>query len=72
MRKLTILLTMFLGACQTAPINSVCPSIVNYTIGETREIERIRIEQNNIVLNRFLKDYKDLRDMVRRCNEVKH
>jgi hypothetical protein len=44
---------------------------VNYTIGETREIERIRIEQNNIVLNRFLKDYLDLRDRVRRRGGVR-
>jgi hypothetical protein len=41
--------------------------MVNYTAGEMKEIERIRVEVDNIILNRFLKDYKDLRDNIRRC-----
>jgi hypothetical protein len=61
----------FLAGCGTIPINTVCPPVVSYTTEETDEIEKVRIEVNNIILNRFLKDYLDLRDNIKKCNAKK-
>ncbi|GMO58839.1 MAG: hypothetical protein Ta2D_04610 [Rickettsiales bacterium] len=68
MKKLIILLAMFLINCRMVNTNS-CPNIVNYTIDETREIEKIRVSVKNIILNRFLKDYLDLREKIRICKK---
>jgi hypothetical protein len=45
--------------------------MVNYTEEETKEVERIGREINNITLNRFLKDYLELRDNLRKCKASK-
>ena len=41
------------------------PYIVNYTIQEQQELERILQQQNNPVLNRFIIDYYNLRQSLK-------
>ena len=41
------------------------PYIVNYTIYEQQELERILQQENNPVLNRFIIDYYNLRQSLK-------
>lgn len=57
-----MILILLLTSCIKASSN---PYIVNYTIQEQQELERILQQQNNPVLNRFIIDYYNLRQSLK-------
>ena len=58
----------YLISCQKVISNS-CPDIVHYTIEEQRELEKTLKEINKPIVNRFIIDYGNLREKIRRCNK---
>ena len=53
-----MILMLFLISCAR---ESFKPYIVNYTIQEQQELERVLTKENNPVLNKFIIDYYNLR-----------
>ena len=47
--------------------NNICPDIVEYTKEEQNELVNILQNNNNILLNRFIIDYYNLREKNRIC-----
>ena len=76
MRKLAALalLTMWTGACATAPSSSVCPREVDYTAEQQRQAaEELRVlARDGIVRGVMMPDYGRLRDQARACRGVAH
>lgn len=58
MRIVLTILILFLTSCIRG---SFKPYIVNYTIQEQQELERVLTKENNPVLNKFIIDYYNLR-----------
>lgn len=56
----------YLISCQKVISNS-CPDIVHYTIEEQRELKKTLKEINKPIVNRFIIDYGNLRDKIKRC-----
>lgn len=56
----------YLISCQKVISNS-CPDLVHYTIEEQRELEKTLKEINKPIVNRFIIDYGNLRDKIRKC-----
>ena len=50
-------------------ISNSCPPIVNYTIEEEQELEKVLKEINNQIINRFIIDYGNLRYNIKICNK---
>lgn len=59
MKYRILILLLFFTNCKTIIFD--CPGIVNYTIQEQQELERVLIKENNPVLNKFIIDYYNLR-----------
>ena len=57
-----MILILLLISCIKASSN---PYIVNYTIQEQQELEKILQRENNPVLNRFIIDYYNLRQSLK-------
>ncbi len=63
-----------LTSCKMANISNACPPIVNYTLEEQKELNRIRKELKEkkeadlILLDRFLIDYFNLREDLALCH----
>ena len=58
MRIVLMILISFLTGCIRENFK---PYIVNYTIQEQQELERVLTKENNPVLNKFIIDYYNLR-----------
>lgn len=69
MIKLTsMILILLLISCRMANFsNNICPDIVEYTKEEQSKLINILQNNNNILLNRFIIDYYNLREKVRIC-----
>ncbi len=66
-----MILILFLINCKTANFNKyICPSIIKYTKEEQSEIINILKTNNNILLNRFIIDYYNLREKIRICKGI--
>ena len=59
MKYRILILLLFFTNCKTTIFD--CPGIVNYTIQEQQELERVLTKENNPVLNKFIIDYYNLR-----------
>ena len=56
----------YLISCQKVISNS-CPDLVHYTIEEQQELRNILKDINKPIVNRFIIDYGNLRDKIRKC-----
>ena len=56
----------YLISCQKVISNS-CPDLVHYTIEEQQELRNILKDINKPIVNRFIIDYGNLRDKIKRC-----
>lgn len=63
--KKLIILMIFLTSCKTVSISTACPEIQFYTLEEQQEVDKIRKEINNLILNKFLIDYGNLRNSLK-------
>ena len=63
---LLIVMMTYLISCQKVISNS-CPDIVHYTIEEQRELEKTLKEVDKAIINKYIIDYGNLRDKIKRC-----
>ena len=61
-----MVMTTYLISCQKVISNS-CPDIVHYTIEEQRELEKTLKEVDKSIINKYIIDYGNLRDKIKRC-----
>lgn len=62
-----MILMLFVISCKMANFN--CFSLQNYTIEEQQKLSEIIQKENNIILNKFITDYYNLRqDIKGNCN----
>ena len=61
---------IFLTSCKTVNISTACPEIPFYTLEEQQEVEKIKKQVNNLVLDKFLIDYGNLRNSLRINNNI--
>ena len=58
----------YLISCQKVISNS-CPDIVHYTIEEQRELKKTLKEVDKAIINKYIIDYGNLREKIKRCNK---
>ena len=63
---LLIVMMTYLISCQKVISNS-CPDLVHYTIEEQRELEKTLKEIDKAIINKYIIDYGNLRDKIKRC-----
>ena len=64
-RILLIVIMTYMISCQRVISNS-CPDIVHYTIEEQQELEKTLKEVNKPIINKYIIDYGNLRDKLKR------
>ena len=70
MKKAILMMSiLLLTNCRRENFN--CFSLQNYTIEEQQKLSEIIQKENNIILNKFIIDYYNLRENVKgNCNEL--